>query len=137
MGIMAGFVTGSIVYFINMKHGNMIAFHAFIKQFCYNFLMAGINTSLCERIAKVIKNSWVAIFFATIVPASIAFAGIYSVHYYLNTPHPLASTLWQAYANLIIFFVTGLAYHQELEKKYKWVRLLISSKNRVEKGFYD
>lgn len=137
MGIIAGLCTGSIVYYINLKHGYYIAFTAFLKQFAYNFFMAGFNSSLCERLAKSISNSWQAIIFASVVPASIAFGGIYSVHYFLNTPNPLASTLWQGYANLIIFFTTGLAFHQELEKKYKWVRLLITSKKRIEEGFFD
>jgi hypothetical protein len=136
-GIMVGLVTGSIVYYINYKHGPMVALSAFTKQFFYNLLMAGFNSSLCERLAKSIKNRWLAIFLASLVPTTIAFIGVFSVHYFLNTPDPLANTLWQAYCNIILFFITGLAYHKELERKYKWVRILISSKRRLEMGFYD
>lgn len=137
MGIIAGLVTGSVVYYINYKHGYMVAFSAFSKQFMYNFLMAGFNVSLCERLAKSIKTRWLAIILASIIPTTIAFAGIFSVHYFLNTPDPLGNTLWQAYCNLFVFFITGLAYHKELERKYKWIRILISSKRRLEIRLYD
>jgi len=137
MGIIAGLVTGSVVYYINYKHGYMVALSAFSKQFMYNFFMAGFNVSLCERLAKSIKNRWAAIILASIVPTVIGFTGIFSVHYFLHTPNPLANTLWQAYGNFIIFFITGLAYHKDLERKYKWVRILISSKRRLEMGLYD
>jgi len=66
-----------------------------------------------------------------------AFIGVFSVHYFLNTPNPLANTLWQACLNLIIFFATSLAYHKELERKNKWVRLIISSKKRVDREFFN
>ncbi len=135
--MIAGLVTGSIVFYINLKHGYPVALSAFSKQFVYNFLMAGFNAGICERLAKNIKNSWGAVFLATIIPTSIAFAGIFSVHYFLKTPNPLDSTLWQAYGNLVIFFITGLAFHNELETKYKWVRFLISSKRRIEMGLFD
>lgn len=137
MGVIAGLVTGSIVYYINFHHGHMVALSAFAKQFAYNFCMAGVNAGLCERLAKEIKRTWRAILLATIVPTVVAFAGVYSVHYFLNTPNPFANTIWQAGLNTIIFFVTGLAYRKELERKYKWVRLLISSKRRIEMGYFD
>ena len=137
MGVIAGFVTGSIVYYINYKHGHMVALSAFTKQFAYNFCMAGVNVGLCERLAKEIKRTWMAILLATIVPTAVAFVGVYSVHYFLHTPNPFANTIWQAGINTIIFFVTGLAYHKELERKYKWVRFVISSKRRIEMRYLD
>lgn len=96
--------------------------------------LSGFNTGLCEKLAKGIKNSWIALILATIIPTTIAFAGVYSVHYFLHTPDPLGNTLWQAVLNTFMFFITGLAYHKELERKYKVVRLLISSKMRIEMG---
>jgi|SaaInlLV_10m_DNA_2_1039722.scaffolds.fasta_scaffold31851_1 hypothetical protein len=135
MGLMAGLLTGSIVYYINFKYGYMIAFMAFVKQFTYNFFMGGFNAGLCEKLGKSIKTTWISLTLASIIPAFIAFAGIYSVHYYLGTPKPLASTLWQGIGNLFIFFISGLAFHNQLEVKHKWIRLLISSKRRIEEGF--
>jgi hypothetical protein len=135
MGLMAGLLTGSVVYYINFKYGYWIAFLAFVKQFAYNFFMGGFNSALCERIAKTIKHSWTSLSLASLIPAFISFVGIYAVHRYLGTPKPLASTLWQGIGNIFIFFITGLAFHNELEVKHKWIRLLISSKKRIEKGF--
>ena len=135
MGLMAGLLTGSIVYYINYKYGYMIAFMAFLKQFTYNFFMGGFNSGVCEKLAKSIKITWLSLTLASIIPAGIAFTGIYAVHHYLHTPNPLASTLWQGYGNFFIFFISGLAFHKELEVKYKWIRFLISSKKRIERGF--
>ncbi|MBC8343145.1 MAG: hypothetical protein H8E61_04110 [Bacteroidetes bacterium] len=132
---MAGILSGSVVYFINYKYGYMIALFAFLKQFAYNFFMGGFNAGICEKLAKSIKPVWLALVLASIIPAGISFAAIYSIHHYLQTPNPIASTWWQAYGNFFVFFVTGLAFHKELEVKYKWIRILISSKKRIERGF--
>ena len=137
IGIVSGIITGSIVYYINYKYGYMIALAAFTKQFFYNFFMSGFNAGICERLAKSIQNSWKAILMATLIPTIVAYAGVFSVHYFLNTPKPLQSTLWQAGINLILFFIAGLAYRKDLERRYKWARLIISSKRRIEMRLYE
>ena len=132
MGLLGGIGAGMIVYFINYKYGFLIATHAFVKQFFFTLCMGGITTGMCEKIAKTVRIQWLSIALATLIPTGIAFAGVYSVHFYLNTPKPLASTLWQAYGNFFGFLIVGMAYHRNLEVKYKWLRMLISSKRRVE-----
>lgn len=136
MGALAGVLTGSIVFIINVKYTYTIAFFAFGKQFFYNFFMAGYNTKICEKLANNISDDIVAKILWTLVPTSISFAGIYSVHYFLNTPKPLASTLWQAFSNLLIFFLTGLIYRGELEKKYKWLSIFLAS-NKMDRCFFN
>lgn len=136
MGALAGICTGSIVFMINIKYGFMIAFFAFGKQFFYNFFMASYNTKICEKLSKNISNRILAPILWTLIPTSLAFVIIYSVHYFLNTPNPLASTLWQAFSNLFIFFFTGLIFREGLEKKYKWLQIFLVSNKRF-RYFFD
>jgi len=133
MGLIAGVCTGSVVCYINMKHGIYVAFAAFSRQFFYNLVMAGYNTKVCEKCAILIAKRWQAISCAAVLPTVVAFTGIFSVHYFLGTPHPLDSTLWQAYANLIIFFFTALVFRDDLDKRYKLLKLLISPPRSVKR----
>jgi hypothetical protein len=133
MGLIAGICTGSVVCYINLKHGIYIALAAFSRQFFYNLVMAGFNTKLCERCAIRITSRWPAIGCATLLPTIVAFSGIFSVHYFLGTPHPLESTLWQGYANLFIFLLTAMVFRDDLDKRYKLLKVLISPPRSVKR----
>ncbi|MFO7939805.1 MAG: hypothetical protein R6U66_08650 [Bacteroidales bacterium] len=133
MGVIAGICTGTVVCYINLKYGMYIALAAFSRQFFYNLVMAGYNTKLCERCAVLIQNRWPALFCAAFLPSFVAFSGIFSVHYFLGTPDPLESTLWQGYANLFVFFLTALVFRDDLDKRYKLLKVLLSPPRSVRR----
>lgn len=129
MGICAGLVTGSIVCYINYQHGFWAAGGAFLKQFAYNLIMAGYNSRLAEKLATGTKRRWPALLLGAFVPTAVAFAATFSVHFFLETPEPLASTLWQVFPNLIVFFLTGLIFRDKLNEKHEWLQVLLRSKH--------
>lgn len=110
VGTFAGLLTGTIVFFINYEFGFEPAFHSFLKQFAFNFLIGGFNTRMCEKLARNINPKFWNLLASTIVPTVQAFIILFSIHYFGATPKPGASTLWQLPANIIIFFCTALYY---------------------------
>lgn len=114
MGTIAGIVTGSVVFYINIEHGFWPAFASFLKQFFFNLLMAGYNTKSCEKLARKIKNNFIGIITPTIIPTLQSFIVLYAIHYFGGTPKPMASTLWQAFPNFGFFFFMTLIYRGKL-----------------------
>ena len=127
MGILSGIVTGSIVFAINISFGFWPAFASFVKQFAFNLLIAGYNTKSCEKIARYINNKTLAIISASIIPTIQAFIILYSIHYFGGTPRPMGSTLWQAFANLIIFFFMALIYKDVIHINSTSLRKVINT----------
>ncbi len=117
MGSLSGIVTGTIVFFINYEHGFTPALYSFLRQFCFNLLMGGFNIRVCEKIAQMFQSKNTAIVMATIIPSIQAFAILYAIHYFGNTPKPGASTFWQFGINLIVFFFMALFYRNAIENK--------------------
>lgn len=122
MGTLSGLFTGSVVFFINFNHGLMPGLLSFGKQFIFNLLMAGYNSKTCEKIANKFNHTGLSLFLATIIPTIQAFAVLYAVHYFGGTPKPMESTLWQAFANLGVFFILGYTYQNGQESKLvRWL----------------
>ena len=128
LGVIAGIITGTIVGYINFHHGLYEAIGAFSRQFLFNLLMGGYTGQLCQRLALRFQNKWKALPLATLIPTLVAFIGVFSVHYYLGTPEPVDSTIWQVYANLCVFFSMGLVFHEQLQEKYKWINLVFGNR---------
>lgn len=112
MGSLSGIVTGSIVFAINIEHGFWPAFASFGKQFAFNLFMAGYNTRSCEKLAKTIKTESLSLLLGSVIPTTQAFLVLYGIHFFGDTPKPMASTLWQVPFNLVIFLVFTLIYRQ-------------------------
>ncbi|WP_163707885.1 hypothetical protein [Mangrovibacterium lignilyticum] len=123
MGSLSGVLTGSIVFLINYDHGFSPALYSFFRQFLFNLLIGGFNIRVCEKITQLVQAKNTAIMMATIVPSIQAWVILYSIHYFGNTPKPLASTYWQFGVNLIAFFFMALFYRDALESK----QLIIST----------
>lgn len=117
MGVLSGFVTGSIVFAINIEHSFLPALASFGKQFIFNLLMAGFNTRSCEKLAKSINNNKLGIVLGSVIPTLQAFLILYAIHYFGATPKPMASTLWQVPFNLLIFLAFTLVYRQIIKLK--------------------
>ncbi len=66
---------------------------AALKQAAYTFLFGGILIKLLERIVLGIKQQWLAIFLAMLIPAIITIILVYMVHNLKGTPKPLESTV--------------------------------------------
>ena len=115
MGALAGIVTGSIVFVININFGFWLAIASFSKQFVFNLIMAGYNTRSCEKIARYFSNKSISVVLASLIPTIQAFIILYSVHYFGGTPKPMHSTAWQILPNLIFFFVMALIYRNVLK----------------------
>lgn len=135
MGILAGIVTGSLVFIINYDHGFLPAFHSFLKQFAFNLVMAGFNTRTCEKLAKKINHRTLNLTLSTIIPTLQAYIVLFAVHYFGGTPKPGASTWWQVVGNLIIFLLLTVYYRASIvedEKKSKLYKLhLFINDNRL------
>lgn len=114
MGSLSGLLTGSIVFIINTPHGFMPALGSFGKQFIFNVIIAGFNVRTCEKLATNISNRSLSLIAASIIPTLQAFIVLFSIHYFGGTPKPGASTIWQAIANIVIFFFLALIYRGEL-----------------------
>ena len=129
MGTIAGIITGGIVFYINYDFGLLHAFFAFVKQFLFNFFMASYNTKLIERLVYSIKNPFLAVSSAGILPTILATSVVFSVHWVGHTPQAWESSYWQAFFNLPIFLMTALMYQTGLERKYKFLRLLFTTRS--------
>jgi hypothetical protein len=113
MGMLSGIFTGSVVFAINYNHGFWAALAGFAKQFAFNLFMAGYNTKTCEKLVRYIRRSGLSVMAATVIPTLQAFVVLYSIHYFGGTPKPMSSTLWQALANLAIFYTMARYYSQK------------------------
>lgn len=129
LGMLAGIITGSIVFYINYNFGLVLALFAFVKQFLFNFFMASYNGKLVERIVYGINKSWKAIFVGGLIPTVIATSSIYLVHLVGQTPEPWHSSYWQAFFNLPIFSFTALMYVKGYDKKFKFLRKLFVTRS--------
>lgn len=114
MGSLAGLITGSVVFVINMPHGYLPALGSFVKQFAFNVIMAGFNVRTCEKLASRISNRTLSLIAASITPTVQAFVVLFAIHYFGGTPKPSASTLWQVAPNFVIFFFLALIYRGDL-----------------------
>jgi len=119
VGSAAGVVSGGVVYYINRNYGPLTAAEAGGKQFLYNVFLAGLNTKVCERLAKTekIKSKALSLAAATIIPTIMSFSETYLIHLLGQTPKPFESSIWQQYINLPFHFGLGLWYLRGLGKK--------------------
>ena len=129
MGTIAGLITGSIVFYINYKFGLAHAFFAFLKQFLFNFFMASYNTKLVERLVYGIKNSFLSVITAGIVPTIIATLVVFMIHYIGQTPQAWQSSYWQAFFNIPIFTITAIMYQTGYERKFKLLKSIFITKS--------
>ncbi|MDA3819340.1 MAG: hypothetical protein PF590_02575 [Candidatus Delongbacteria bacterium] len=129
IGIVAGIITGSIVFCINYEYGLAHAFFAFGKQFLFNFFMASYNTKLVERLVYGIRKSWLAIIAAGIVPTIFATSLVFLIHYFGQTPKAWQSSYWQAFFNLPIFTITALMYKTGFERRFRIIRTIFVTKS--------
>lgn len=117
MGALSGFITGSIVFGINIGFGFWPAFASLCKQFVFNLFMAGYNTRSCEKLAKYIKHNTTSLILGSAIPTLQAFLILFAIHYFGGTPKPMASTLWQVPFNLLIFLCFTLIYRNIINIK--------------------
>jgi hypothetical protein len=138
MGAIAGVITGTIVFFINYDYGLFHAILAFVKQFMFNFFMASYNTKLIERLVYSIKNSFFAVAAAGILPTILATSVVFAVHWLGHTPQAWESSYWQAFFNLPIFLLTGLMYQTGIERRFKLLRVIFTTKSsRDDTDYYQ
>jgi hypothetical protein len=132
MGAIAGIVTGAIVFYINYDYGFLNAGFAFVKQFLFNFFMASYNTKLVERLVYRIDKRWVAIITAGFIPAIIATASVFVVHWVGQTPQAWHSTYWQGFFNLPIFLLTAWMYCTGVAENHPLLRRMFLTKSSRE-----
>lgn len=120
MGSIAGLIGGGIVGWINWDYGLWQAGFAGVKQYFYNLFIAGYNVKTCEKLASCIDNRWLAYVAGICIPTAQAFAVVYAIHKFGNTPRPFDSTIWQVYVNAPTFAVLSRYYRKRRTscKKY-------------------
>lgn len=95
MGIYGAIVMGSIVFAINFNNpsGLFGAFTASLKQAAYTFLLGGIFIKGCEYLATRVKDFFLAIILAVVIPSAVTIFLTYNVHRLKGTPKPIQSTI--------------------------------------------
>jgi len=92
VGFLGAMVMGTIVFFINLNHGWLLATTAGIKQGLYTFLFGGIIVKLLEySLVKTRKKSYsiiVSVAFVSLITTFLVFL----VHSLKGTPEPIQST---------------------------------------------
>ncbi|MEA1874554.1 MAG: hypothetical protein U9N51_09040 [Bacteroidota bacterium] len=128
MGVIAGIITGSIVFYINYDFGILDAGFAFLKQFLFNFFMASYNIKLIERLVFRIRFKWLSILSGGLIPAIIATGIVFLVHWIGQTPEAWKSTYWQGFFNLPIFTITAWIYCSGAAEKYSFFKRILFTK---------
>ena len=93
MGTIGAFFLGSIVYMVNIKHGDDLALMAAGKQALYTFLIGGVMTRMTENLAIGINKKKLALIMAVAIPTIITSMLTLGMHSLKGTPEPFASTL--------------------------------------------
>jgi len=95
MGIYGAIFLGFVVFVINFRltaeWGPSMT--ASLKQGSYTFLFGGVIMKFCEILAIKIKQQFLAIGLAIILPAVIAVSLTFGLHNLRGTPRPIASTI--------------------------------------------
>ena len=117
MGFLGGLVLGSIVFYVNRKHGFDAAFIASLKQFGYTFFFGGIVVRIGQRLAAEIKPRTKALILGSMVPTIIAIGVTFLVHSLKATPEPVMSTLPTAVSAPISFSIIAWFARRKAEKK--------------------
>jgi len=112
-GPLFGTGAGIVVYYINREYGFEPAFFAGLKQATYICAIGGLNSKICETLAKEIKNTALSLTSFTVLPASFAFLTNYLVHELGGTPEALDSSTWQIPINMALFGIFGYRWHKQ------------------------
>lgn len=112
-GSIFGIGSGAIVYYINQEYGFEPAFFAGLKQATYIYLLGGLNSKVCESLAKNIKDTKKALTASTIIPTTLAFSINYLVHKIGGTPEALASSTWQIPINATLFGIFSYRWNKQ------------------------
>ena len=92
VGFLGALVMGTIVFFINMNHGWILATTAGIKQGIYTFFFGGVIVKLLEySILKTSGKSY-SIFISVVFVSLVTTFLVFLVHSLKGTPEPIQST---------------------------------------------
>jgi len=113
MGTLGAFTAGPIAFCVNYSHGILPAFGAFGKQSGIAFIVGGLNTKTCQKMATKFKSKPLSLVAATVVATAQAGAIIYGVHEVSGTPEALNTALALSALNAPAFFGLGYYYRKK------------------------
>ena len=84
---------GGIVFFINLKHGWLLATVAGSKQWIYTFFFGGVIIKLLEHTLVWSRKYKYNVFLSVILISALTSCLVYLLHSFKGTPEPFYSTI--------------------------------------------
>lgn len=91
MACLGAFVSGTLVGWINLDHGGLLAVTAALKQAAYAFVATGFIVQLCRWLHRRPLPPGMARMLALTLPLLLTMLLLYLLHSLKGTPEPLAS----------------------------------------------
>lgn len=93
LSLVGAFVMGSMVFYINIRHGYLPAGIAASKQILYTFFIGGMVLKVLDAQLKWHKSNFPGILWSVLITTLLTTLLVYTVHSLKGTPEPFFSTV--------------------------------------------